>query len=66
MIKVLVIATLIAIVVSLGQALFSMTSGPTSSKRMVQALTVRVGLSVALFVLLLIGWQLGLVSPNGG
>jgi Protein of unknown function (DUF2909) len=65
MIKVLVIGTLIAIVASLGQALFSMTSGPTNSKRMVQALTVRVGLSVALFILLLIGWQLGLVSPNG-
>ena len=65
MIKVLVIGTLIAIVASLGQALFSMTSGPSNSKRMVQALTVRVGLSVALFILLLIGWQLGLVSPNG-
>jgi hypothetical protein len=65
MIKVLIIATLIAIVVSLGQALFSMSAGPTSSKRMVQALTVRVGLSVALFILLLIGWQLGLVSPHG-
>jgi hypothetical protein len=65
MIKVLVIATLIAIVVSLGQALFSMASGPTSSKRMVQALTVRVGLSVALFLLLLVSWQLGLVSPHG-
>lgn len=65
MIKILVIATLIAIVVSLGQALFSMTSGPSDSKRMVQALTVRVGLSVGLFILLLIGWQLGLVSPHG-
>ena len=65
MIKVLIVATLIAIVVSLVQALFSMTSGPTNNKRMVQALTVRVGLSVALFILLLIAWQLGLVSPHG-
>ena len=65
MIKVLIILTLIGIVVSLGQALFSMTSGPSDDKKMVQALTVRVSLSVALFVLLLIGWRLGLVTPHG-
>jgi hypothetical protein len=65
MIKFLIILTLIGIVVSLGQALFSMTSGPSDDKKMVQALTVRVSLSVALFVLLLIGWRLGLVTPHG-
>lgn len=65
MIKFLIILTLIGIVVSLGQALFSMTSGPSNDKKMVQALTVRVSLSVALFVLLLIGWRLGLVTPHG-
>jgi hypothetical protein len=65
MIKVLIILTLIGIVVSLGQALFSMTSGPSDDKKMVQALTVRVSLSVALFVLLLIGWRLGIVTPHG-
>lgn len=65
MIKILIIATLIGIVISLGQALFSMTSGPSDDKRMVHALTVRVSLSVALFVLLLIGWRLGIVTPHG-
>ncbi len=65
MIKFLIILTLIGIVASLGQALFSMTSGPSDDKKMVQALTVRVSLSVALFVLLLIGWRLGLVTPHG-
>lgn len=61
----LIIATLLGIVASLGHALFSMTSGPTDSKAMVKALTVRVSLSVALFVLLLIGWRFGLISPHG-
>ena len=65
MIRFLIILTLIGIVISLGQALFSMTSGPIDDKKMVQALTVRVSLSVALFVLLLIGWRLGLVTPHG-
>lgn len=54
MISFLIIATLIAIVVSLGQALVSMTSG-RNDKRMVHALTVRVSLSVTLFLLLLAG-----------
>jgi hypothetical protein len=62
--KVLVVAALIGIVVSLAHAMFSMSGGPTESKRMVRALTVRVGLSVALFAFLMIGWYLGLIQPH--
>ena len=62
--KVLVIAALIGIVLSLAHAMFSMTGGPTESRRMVRALTVRVGLSVALFAFLMIGWYLGLLQPH--
>lgn len=61
----LIVATLLGIVGSLGHALFTMTSGPTDSKAMVKALTVRVSLSVALFVFLLISWRLGLIAPHG-
>ena len=63
--ELLVIATLVAIVISLGHALFSMTSGPTDSKRMVRALTIRVALSIALFAFLMIGWYFGLIEPHG-
>ena len=62
--KALVIAALVGIVISLTHAMFSMTAGPTDSKRMVQALTVRVGLSVALFAFLMIGWYLGWLQPH--
>ena len=62
--KVLIIATLIGIVLSLAHALFSMTGGPTDSRRMVRALTVRVGLSVALFAFLMIGWYLDVLQPH--
>jgi hypothetical protein len=65
-VKAIVIVLLLGIVGSLGHALFSMTSGPSDDRRMVQALTVRVTLSVALFVLLFIGWRLGLMTPHGG
>jgi hypothetical protein len=65
-IKILIVGALIAIVLSLGSALFHLTGGrPEDSKKMARALTVRISLSVALFVLLLIAWRLGLITPHG-
>ena len=57
-----VIAMLIAIVASLASALWSMLRPGKDPKRMVKALSVRVGLSVALFVLLMTGYYLGLIQ----
>jgi Protein of unknown function (DUF2909) len=64
-VKIIIAVVLIGIVASLGQALFAMTSGPDQSGRVVKALTVRIGLSLALFVALMIGWKLGLIEPLG-
>ena len=63
--KIFIVATLLAIIASLGHALFAMASGPTDDKRMVRSLTIRVGLSVGLFVMLFIGWRTGTISPHG-
>jgi hypothetical protein len=63
--KIFVILALGAIIVSMGQALFAMSAGPTTSTRMVKALTVRVALSVGLFLLLLLSWQAGWIEPHG-
>lgn len=63
--KVLVVATLLAIVASLGKALFHMSSGPDQSRQTVNALTLRISLSIALFILLLAAWYFGVVSPQG-
>ena len=63
--KLLVVALLLAIVGSLGQALFSMSSGPGNSERMVKALTVRIALSVALFGLLFVSQHYGWIEPHG-
>jgi hypothetical protein len=62
--KFLIIITLLAIVASLGRAMFAMVSGPQDSKQMVNALTIRIALSVALFALLFIGWHFGLLEPH--
>jgi hypothetical protein len=64
--KVVVILLLGAIVVSLGKALFHMSSGRDESGQMVHALSWRVGLSLALFVILLAGYHLHLISPHSG
>lgn len=59
----------VAIVASLGAALYFMLRGgqstPEKSKKMAHALGVRVGLSIALFVCILVAWQLGYIHPTG-
>jgi len=60
-----IIVLLVAIVASLGHALSSMASGPERAELMIQALTVRIGLSVSLFVLLLVGYHFGWIQPHG-
>jgi hypothetical protein len=65
-IKVLVVVVLGFIVASLGKAMFHMSSGPESSAKTVQALTFRIGLSIALFALLFIAWYAGALAPHGG
>lgn len=64
-IKLAVILVLGAIVVSLGVALYQLATGRGDSGAMLRSLTVRVGLSLALFVLLMIAWRLGWISPHG-
>jgi hypothetical protein len=62
--KPLILLALLAIVASLGKALFSMSSGPEHATRVVQALSWRIGLSVALFVSVLLSYHFGLISPH--
>jgi cytochrome bd-type quinol oxidase subunit 2 len=64
-IKLLVIAALVAIVISLGSALYHLSSNQGNPQKMVRALTLRVGLSVGLFILLLLAWKLGYIHPHG-
>ena len=66
MIKLLIVMTLAAIIASLGTGLFHLVKEEDrESRRMVNALTVRIVLSVLLFVLLFIAWKGGLIEPRG-
>jgi uncharacterized RDD family membrane protein YckC len=60
----LVIAMLIAIVASLASALWYMLRPGKDPKRMVKALSVRVGLSVTLFLILMAGYYFGFITSR--
>jgi Protein of unknown function (DUF2909) len=64
-IKILIVIILFAIVASLGSALFHLSSGKGDSKKMARALTIRVGLSLVLFILLIVAYYNGLITPHG-
>jgi multidrug efflux pump subunit AcrB len=54
----------IAILASLGVALVALFKRGDHSQTLVRALTVRVSLSVLFFLLLMLGWYLGLLTPH--
>jgi hypothetical protein len=63
--KYLVIAMLMLILISLAKALFHLTSSkPEDGAKLVKALAWRIGLSVALFVLLLVAYYSGWIAPQ--
>jgi hypothetical protein len=62
--RVLVIVLLLGIVASLGSAMFYLVRDRGSGTRTVHALTVRIALSVFLFVLLFVLYRLGLIQPH--
>jgi hypothetical protein len=63
--KLVVIAFLIVIVASLASALIYLIRDKGQSDRTVKVLTVRVALSVALFLLLMIGYYFGIIPQHG-
>jgi hypothetical protein len=64
-IRLLILGVLAAIIVSLGSALFHLSRKTRDSAKVARDLTIRVGLSLALFILLMIAWHLGIISPHG-
>ena len=63
-IKVIVVLFLIFIVYSLGSALYYLIHDEDNSTRMVKALTWRIGLSLLLFVILMIAFAMGWLVPH--
>ena len=64
-VKVIIIVCLVGIVASLSTGLFHLVSDKGKSKQMVRALTVRIVLSVILFLFLVLAWWQGWIGPQG-
>jgi len=63
--KIFIAIAFILIIASLGSALFFLMKDKGRSNRTVQALAVRVGLSITLFLIVLISYKLGWIQPTG-
>ena len=65
LIRILIFLLLAAILASLGTALYHLSTGRGDSNKMLRALTLRIVLSIALFLLLMIAWRTGYITPHG-
>ena len=63
--RLIVVAVLIGIIASMASAAFQLAGGKGDSGKMLKALTWRIGLSVALFVVLIVAWKAGIIQPHG-
>ena len=63
--KIAIILLLVIILISLASGLFFLVRDKGKSDRTVKSLTLRIVLSIALFILLFIGFASGLIKPHG-
>jgi succinate dehydrogenase/fumarate reductase cytochrome b subunit len=62
--KLIIIAFLVAILYNLGSGLYYMMIDKGEKDRMVRSLTWRIGLSVALILLVILGIWTGVIKPH--
>ncbi len=63
--KIIVVLLLFAVVISLASGMFFLVHDKGESDRTVKSLTIRITLSIALFLMLIIGYFTGLIQPHG-
>ena len=63
--KYIIVIFLVAIVAALGGAMYFLVNDESKSKRMAWALTLRISLSFALILFLVIGYRFGWIQPHG-
>lgn len=63
--KLLIVAVFIAVLWNLGAALFYMMTDKGRSNRTVKSLTWRIGLSVGLILMVILGIATGVIEPHG-
>jgi hypothetical protein len=64
LIKIIIVLFLLFIFYSLGSALYFLVRDKSNSTRVVKALTWRIVLSIILFLLLMLAFAMGWISPH--
>ena len=64
MFKIIMVATLLFIIYSLGVAFVAFVKKDADSDKMLKALTFRIALSIGLIIIMMLGAQFGLISPH--
>jgi hypothetical protein len=62
--KLMIIVVFVAILLSLGSGFVALMKEKPGSRRLVNSLTVRIGLSILLFVLLFVAYYTGELQPH--
>lgn len=62
--KAFIVLFILAILFFLGSALYHLLHERSDSTKMVKALSYRIGLSLLLFLLLMVGFATGVLKPN--
>jgi Protein of unknown function (DUF2909) len=64
-VKTIIILALLIILASLASALFYLVKDKDGGERTAKALTVRITLSIVLFIFLMVAFSTGLIRPHG-
>ncbi len=62
--KIVLIINLLLVLISLGAGAFFLKSEENKDTRVLTALTVRISLSICLLILIIVGYYMGLITPN--
>jgi Na+/proline symporter len=64
-IKIIILILLFLVIASLVASMFTLIKDSNDSNRTVKILTIRIALSVSLFVLLIVSFLMGWIQPHG-
>jgi len=65
LIKIIIVILLFLVIASLAAGMFTLIKDRSNSNRTVKFLTIRIALSVSLFVLLIVSFFMGWIQPHG-
>ncbi len=65
LIKIIIVILLLLVIASLAAGMFTLIKDRNQTNRTVKFLTIRIVLSVSLFVLLMVSFLMGWIEPHG-